>query len=145
MEKVSAKVKPVPLQHQLDLYDRMASRMKKSLDRTKKRLHNAELTLNLQPPADEPAEIKKWNDKIEELVYRRINLPFPTYYEVKKEADVKKFREAQQNPKKKKSSTISVQVNKFTPEEIVHSKKNAFGGPKAGEVLGKIENYKGND
>lgn len=139
---------PVFVRDHLDLHEQMLSTTKQSLEKTKKRLHDAELTLNLTPNEKDVTEQTVWNDKIKKLIDARDNLPFPSLYNVRKQAEVKEMRDLETALANRKKPRKVFKVEKEKYARSSHAKdlpKTAtLGGSSIpGEVIGKIDNYAG--
>ena len=143
------------------LNERQVACTRNSISKMKKRLHDTQLTLILEPPENEPAEIYEWKAKVHELINRREKLDFPTMRMILKE---KRDEDALTSPllkppdEKINNPPHSRSTNKrssVTQEQIWERMKKAelrkrlatdckaFGANQEGEVLRTIENYQG--
>lgn len=144
-------VKPVSLEMELDYHERLLQTVGKSIQQTKKRLHDAELILNLRPPDHEPAEIQEWNSKVAQLIDRRPPLDFPTLYKVRKEYESKALIKSIRTGRQKIESDekFNQRMNRILAKEAEMIKKKvlsesaAFGKKVVGESIKTIDNYKG--
>ncbi|KAJ1422471.1 hypothetical protein B484DRAFT_420922 [Ochromonadaceae sp. CCMP2298] len=143
-------VKTVPLGMELDFHERLLNTVGKSISMTKKRLHDAELVLNLRPPDDETEEIKLWNAKVAALIERREPLEFPTLYKVKKEYDsnalVKSIMTGRQRIESRE--IYNQRMNRMLTKEAALIRKkvlssNSTFGKRTGNALRTIHGYKG--
>lgn len=144
-------VKPVSLEMELDYHERLLQTVGKSIQQTKKRLHDAELILNLRPPDHEPAEIQEWSVKVSQLIDKRPPLEFPTLYKVRKEYEnkalIKSIRTGRQ--KIESDEKFNQRMNRILAKEAEMIKKKvlsesaSFGKKVVGESIKTIDGYKG--
>jgi hypothetical protein len=145
-------MKPVGLMMELDFQERLLHTVGKTIASTKKRLHDAELLLNLQPNDNEPAEIQEWNTKVASLIDKRPPTEFPTLYKVKKEYESKAFirsiRAGRQTivSDEKLHERLSRKLAREAAliKKKVLSDSGGFGKKKVGQPLRTIDGYKGN-
>jgi hypothetical protein len=79
-------MKPVPVDLYLDYHGRLVKEVGKSIKNTEKRLHDAELCLNLEPRGrQQKEEHEEWKQKMKTLVYDRVEMKFPDLMNVRKE------------------------------------------------------------
>jgi hypothetical protein len=144
-------VKPVSLEMELDFHERLLHTVGKSIASTKKRLHDAELVLNLRPPDHEAAEIEEWNAKVAQLIDRRGPLEFPTLYKVRKEYESKALIKSIRTGRQKIESDekFNQRMNRKLAREAEMIKKKilsntaSFGKKVTGDPIRTIEGYKG--
>jgi hypothetical protein len=142
--------KPVPLEMELDFHERLLNTVGKSISMTKKRLHDAELALNLRPPDDETEEIKLWKAKVAGLIEKRAPLEFPTLYKVKKEYDSNALVKSIMTGRQRIESheIYNQRMNRMLTKEAalirkkVLSKSSTFG-KKSDSSMRTIQGYKG--
>lgn len=152
-------LKPVNIEMQLDLHDRMMSKTRKHIKSTKKRLQNAEILLNLMPLDLQSPEYTVWDTKIQKLIGVRDELDFPNLGEIKKEYSTKKkekllaaVQKTMQREAKRKAELLDGTTQKRKDNAMIGLKtlrsKKRFGpanfqmGPKEeGEEMKKINNY----
>jgi len=146
---------PVPINHHLELHQQMLNSVEKSLQHTKKRLHDAELTLNLKPSTFKQAELSIWNEKIHQLITKRDVLPFPTLYEVRKQAEIREMSEKESDDENKKVENKvlkpkTVEHIKFPKKSVQAKESNEAkrqypldGGPTIGNAIRSIDQYNG--
>lgn len=144
-------VKPVSLEMELDFHERLLHTVGKNIAQTKKRLHDAELVLNLRPPDHEPAEIIEWNKKVSQLIDRRNPLEFPTLYKVRKEyekkAMIKSIRSGRQRIESDEKFNLRMSKTLAKEAELIKKKvlsdSASFGRKSTGEAIRTIDGYKG--
>jgi hypothetical protein len=153
-------LRPVNMDMQIDLHDRMMGKTRKHIKSTKKKLQNAEILLNLMPLDLQTPEYTVWDQKIQKLIGVREELDFPTMGEIKVEYSKKRQekllaavqrtiqREAKRKAELLDGTTQKRKDNVITALKTLRSKKR-FGpanyqmGPKEeGEEMKKINNYK---
>ncbi len=82
-------MEPIPLDSSLLLNEKQIAASRSSVARVKKRLHDTELTLILEPPKNERAEREEWRLKVTELIERKEQLPFPKLEEIEAQLQLK--------------------------------------------------------
>ena len=136
--------------------ERQVSCARESFSILKKRLHDAQLTLILEPPENEPSEMDDWKAKVHELINRREKLNFPSLRaileEQREEADTVsdkllgcKVRVAPLNRLKSQASNCTQEQVWEKMKRIELNKRlgtdcKAFGARTEGEILRTIEN-----
>jgi hypothetical protein len=78
-------MKPVPVELYLDYHGRLVKEVGKSIKNTEKKLHDAELCLNLEPRGLLKEEHAEWKQKMNALVYNNKEQQFPDLMNVRKE------------------------------------------------------------
>jgi hypothetical protein len=144
-------VKPVSLEMELDFHERLLHTVGKNIAQTKKRLHDAELILNLRPPDHEIAETQEWNVKVSQLIDRRDPLQFPTLYKVRKEYESKALIKSIRSGRQRIESDekFNQRMNRILAREAELIKKKvlsnsaSFGKKLTGEPIRTIDDYKG--
>lgn len=144
-------VKPVSLEMELDFHERLLHTVGKSIASTKKRLHDAELILNLRPPDHEEAEIQEWNVKVSQLIDKRGPLEFPTLYKVRKEYESKALIKSIRNGRQRIESDekFNQRMSRRLAKEAEMIKKKvlsesaSFGKKITGGTIRTIEDYQG--
>lgn len=140
----------------LTLNERQVSCARESFLILKKRLHDAQLTLILEPPENEPSEMDDWKAKVHELINRREKLNFPSLRSIldeqREEADTIsdklsgcKVRVAPLNRQKSQASNCTQEQVWEKMKRIELNKRlgtdcKAFGARTEGEILRTIEN-----
>ena len=72
--------KPVFMDSDIELHDRMLLEMQKSFKKLKNRIRKVELNLHLIPPDTEPVEMVMWKAKVDKLlVTEHAEMDFPSY------------------------------------------------------------------
>lgn len=61
-------MKPVFMDTQIELHDKMLLEMQRSFKKLKKRIHKVELNLHLVPPDTEIAETILWKAKVDDII-----------------------------------------------------------------------------
>lgn len=131
----------------LDIHERMIDNMGASLAKTKKRLYDAELTMNLRPSDNDPVEVEQWEVKVESLISTRDRLLFPKLYLVKREHE-----EMAAVASKKKSVSINEwneKANETLINQIDHLQQRVLNrgeqhtSKQPGSVIRTINNYRG--
>ena len=61
-------MKPVFMDIQIDLHDKMLLEMQRSFKKLKKRINKVELNLHLMPPENEIAETILWKNKVDTII-----------------------------------------------------------------------------
>jgi hypothetical protein len=131
----------------LDIHERMIDNMGASLSKTKKRLYDAELTMNLRPSDNDPLEVEEWDAKVDSLISTRDQLLFPKLYLVKREHE-----EMAAVASKKKSMSINewnVKANETLINQIDHLQQRILNrgeqhtSKQTGTVIRTINNYRG--
>jgi len=144
-------VKPVSLEMELDFHERLLNSVGKSIASTKKRLHDAELILNLRPPDHEEAEIQEWNVKVSQLIDRRGPLQFPTLSNIQREYEKKAFIKSIRSGRQKIESDekFNQRMSRRLAKEAEMIKKKvlgdsaSFGKKVTGSALRTIDGYDG--
>ena len=142
------------------LNERQVASTRKSISHMKKKLHDTQLTLILQPTENDPAEMDIWNAKVNELINRRAILDFPSLQNVLSEnEEVSTAPSSIQRPPCESSSLLLkgqfcgrqssvMQEQMWEKMKRVELRKRlgtdqAFGANAEGEVLRTIDNYQG--
>lgn len=144
-------VKPVSLEMELDFHERLLHTVGKSIASTKKRLHDAELVLNLRPSDNDTSEMEEWNTKVAQLIDRRGPLQFPTLYQVRKEYESKALIKSIRTGRQKIESDekFNQRMSRELAREAEMIKKKilsnsaAFGKKTTGDPIRTIDGYKG--
>lgn len=147
-------MEPVSLADDLVLHERMIGEVGKSISKLKRRLHNAEITLNVRPPDSETAEIAAWNKRIESLISQRDVMSFPELRIVKRELNEQrntaednheKLIAKRENQRSKNKLLLQESLKKLDEFRANrhYGPSSSFGGKDDGEELKTIRNYSG--
>ena len=132
--------------------ERQVSCARESFSILKKRLHDAQLTLILEPPENEPSEMDDWKAKVHELINRREKLNFPSLRDVleeqREEADTVSDKmlgcKVRVAPLSRQKSQTQEQVwekmKRIELNKRLGTDCKAFGARTEGEILRTIEN-----
>ena len=140
-------IKTIYMDVHLDFEERLLKKVGESINKTKQRIHETELTLNLKPPDDEVEEVQLWKARCEELLNRREVTEFPTFQRVKKEWDKKalinSIKESRNRVqfKMKMNEMLTKQAEQIRKKVL--SKGGRFGSSEMGLPLKTIGNYSG--
>lgn len=146
-------VKPVPLDLELEFHERLIHTIGKGISRTKKKLADSELMLNVRPPDNEVANLIEWTAKKNKLFEQKDVLVFPTLMKIKKENDEKNLlnsltigrQQTESNVKWNKRMNKELQKQaELLRKSILNAHAN-FGTVVEGTEIKKIENYRGNN
>lgn len=146
-------VKPVPLDLELEFHERLIHTIGKGISRTKKKLADSELMLNVRPPDNEVANLIEWTAKKNKLFEQKDVLVFPTLLKIKKENDEKNLlnsltigrQQTESNVKWNKRMNKELQKQaELLRKSILNAHAN-FGTVVEGTEIKKIENYRGNE
>ena len=146
-------VKPVPLDLELEFHERLIHTIGKGISRTKKKLADSELMLNVRPPDNEVANLIEWTAKKNKLFEQKDVLVFPTLLKIKKENDEKNLlnsltigrQQTESNVKWNKRMNKELQKQaELLRKSILNAHAN-FGTVVEGTEIKKIENYRGNN
>ena len=146
-------VKPVPLDLELEVHERLIHTIGKGISRTKKKLADSELMLNVRPPDNEVANLIEWTAKKNKLFEQKDVLMFPTLLKIKRENDEKNLlnsltigrNQTESNVKWNKRMNKELQKQaELLRKSILNAHAN-FGTVVEGTEIKKIENYRGND
>lgn len=146
-------VKPVPLDLELEFHERLIHTIGKGISRTKKKLADSELMLNVRPPDNEVANLIEWTAKKNKLFEQKDMLVFPTLLKIKKENDEKNLlnsltigrQQTESNVKWNKRMNKELQKQaELLRKSILNAHAN-FGTVVEGTEIKKIENYRGNN
>jgi len=140
-------MKTVYMDLHLEYEERLLQAIGTSIEKTKNRLHEAELTMNLKPPDDEPEALQEWKSRCEELINRRETTEFPTLFSMKKEFDKKALiKSIKENRNrlimKQKMDEILTKQTEMIRKKVL-SKGGRFGSLESGQELRTIEKYAG--
>lgn len=144
------------------LNERQVASTRKSISRLKKRLHDTQLTLILQPTESDPVEMHVWNIKVNELINRKEKLDFPSMRNILQEKEVVAITaKSIAKPTSETTCVLSNDQHRFRQSSVVQEQMwekmkrielrkrlgtdQAFGANAAGEVLRTIENYQGHN
>ena len=121
-----------------------------SVAKVKKRLHDTELNLNMEPSKNEIAEREAWNETVKELIERKEKLEFPTMDTVLSlQSDVQATNQNVVEEKAKKNrpkSTVEEQLEVIKNRELkrrINKDCKSFGPTPHGVVLRTFESYSG--
>ena len=147
-------MEPIPLDSSLLLNEKQIAASRSSVARVKKRLHDTELTLILEPPKNERAEREEWRLKVTELIERKEQLPFPNLEEIEEQLDKKeqqrlRLQSRQDENKRRKPKPFLTDEEKLEQVKRIELKRRIdpnckfFGPSQEGEPIRTIENYAG--
>ena len=143
--------KPVPLDIELEYHEKLVNTIGKGIHKTKKKLHETELILNIRPPDHEISNLIEWTEKKNQIFNNKDPLIFPTLYGIKKEHDEKKLINSLTTGKQKLESDEkwNRRMNKILVRQAellskkVLSDNARFGKKKQGSGIKTIKNYYG--
>lgn len=146
-------VKPVPLDLELEFHERLIHTIGKGISRTKKKLADSELMLNVRPPDNEVANLIEWTAKKNKLFEQKDMLVFPTLLKIKKENDEKNLLNSLTIGRQQTESNVkwNKRINKELQKQAELLRKSIlnahanFGTVVEGTEIKKIENYRGNN
>jgi len=148
---MSSSVKPVPLDLELEFHERLIHTIGKGISRTKKKLADSELILNVRPPDNEVTNLIEWTEKKNKLFEQKDMLVFPTLLKIKKENDEKNLLNSLTSGRQQTESNIKRRMNielekqaELLRKSILNAHAN-FGTVVEGTEIKKIENYRGNE
>lgn len=148
-------LKPVSMDVVLDYHEKLLQTCQVGLRDTKRKLHETELMISLEPPKkgndEDNYEWVQWDKSVNEIMKRKVNRSFPSLAQMKKDNEMKKM--AQKDLKRKKTAAsreawarqaqVIMQKQTKSMQEKVLQGKGKFGDSIEGEVIGSIENYYG--
>jgi hypothetical protein len=138
----------------LSLNDKQVSCARNSIAKMKKRIHDTQFILILEPPENEPAEMEEWQIKVHELINRKEKLEFPTMKMIlaeQKEKEVLPTTEDNEDALLNEMKLSGSQEQLWERMKRKELKKRlgtdckGFGADPKGEVLRIIDNYTGSD
>ena len=140
----------------LILNEQQIAAARSSVKRVKKRLHDTELTLILEPPKNELAEREEWRLKVTELIERKEKLPFPSLKEISHDLEqtekvqrAEQQRVAQEELKRRKPRPVLTDEEKLEQVKRIELKRRIdpnckfFGPSEEGVPLRTIDHYSG--
>ena len=142
------------------LNERQVACTRKSISQMKKKLHDTQLTLILQPTENDLAEMDIWNAKVNELINRREKLDFPSLQNILSEneeastAPIPILKPASETSSPLLDGQFCGRQSSVMQEKMWEKMKRielrkrlgtdqAFGANTAGEILRTIDNYQG--
>lgn len=141
------------LEVSLDYHGRLVERVGRGIAQTKKRLYDAELLLNLEPPPDEKQLVKQWTVVVNDVLTKKTQMQFPNLRRMKRQHELQQQLEAEtQNLKRASSKQKLIRQESEIMEKqaqnlrnMVLHKEGKFGGSLKGEPLRTIQNYNGSN
>ena len=142
------------------LNERQVACTRKSISQMKKKLHDTQLTLILQPTENDLAEMDIWNAKVNELINRREKLDFPSMQNILSENEEGStapwpiLKPACESSSPLLDGQFCDRQSSVMQEKIWEKMKRielrkrlgtdqAFGANTEGEILRTIDNYQG--
>ena len=145
-------MEPISLDSFLLLNAKQIAASRTSVARVKKRLHDTELTLILEPPKNELAEREEWRLKVTELIERKDKLPFPSLKEIEdqKDDEDRKLVQSRQEESKRRKHKVKLsdeekleQVKRIELKRRIDPNCKFFGPSEEGVPLRTVDNYTG--
>eukprot|EP00596_Hydrurales_sp_CCMP1899_P000779 CAMPEP_0119049470 /NCGR_PEP_ID=MMETSP1177-20130426/64847_1 /TAXON_ID=2985 /ORGANISM="Ochromonas sp, Strain CCMP1899" /LENGTH=551 /DNA_ID=CAMNT_0007026753 /DNA_START=118 /DNA_END=1774 /DNA_ORIENTATION=+ len=136
------------------LNEKQVSCARNSIAAMKKRIHDTQFVLILEPPENEPAEMDEWQMKVHELINRREKLAFPTMKSILAEQKQKEVLsktedndEALFNESKLNGSQEQLweRMKRKELKKRLGTDCKGFGADPKGEILRTVENYSGSN
>jgi len=147
----NAQVKPVPLGVSLDYHEKLINQVGRTIKSTRKKLHESELLLNLEPPEDEPENRDKWRAKVQSVLNTHEKYQFPSLRKMQQDFEYQKLVRQQSRIRKYGTDDeMNQRANAILAKQTENMKKQVlegrgkFGSSIKGEVLRVIPNYRGN-
>ena len=139
------------LELSLEYHGQLVEKVGKGIAQTKKRLYDAELILNLEPPPDEKQLLQQWTVVVNDVLTKKTPMHFPNLRRMKRDQDLQRQIAAQTQNVKRTSSKQKWQRHEKEQMEkqaqnlrnMVLHKDGKFGGSVKGEPLRTIQNYQG--
>jgi hypothetical protein len=143
--------KGVDLEVSLDYHAQLVGKVGKGIAQTKRRLYDAELLLNLEPPPDEKQLVQQWSVVVNDVLTKKTQMQFPSLRRMKQEREIQQQLEAESltqkqgmvaRQKQRKEKDIMERQAQNLRNMVLH-KAGKFGGSIKGETLRTIQNYEG--
>jgi hypothetical protein len=143
-------LKPVVVDVGIEFHEKLISTVGANLKSTKERLHESELTLNLEPPGDELSQHEAWEAVVNDLLSHH-RMDFPKQSQIQKQHDFNQLVQRQNRVKEraqsredwnKRAAMILAKETQNLQKKILAGKCK-FGGSVKGVELKTIQNYNG--